>query len=165
MKKLLINLSSLLTLLIIGCANYSYIEQGAWGLDQRQRHIKHSTPEIVASKMALTKKRCDSNNRRSCTTLGHIYHTGKAHYTGYSTYEVKKDYVKAKKYYTKACELSDGLGCYFLGYIYERGEGFKKDNIKALEYYTKACKECDFRCTNHPVCSNSKRLREKLNRS
>nr|WP_318178641.1 tetratricopeptide repeat protein [Helicobacter pylori] len=48
---------------------------------------------------------------------------------------------KAIQYYSKACDLKDGDGCFNLGYIYElNGYGVvKKDLKKAAQYYSKAC--------------------------
>ncbi len=47
-----------------------------------------------------------------------------------------KDYIQAKKYFEKACELKDGGGCGALGDLYDDVE---KNLIKAAQLYTKAC--------------------------
>ena len=46
---------------------------------------------------------------------------------------------KAKKYYTKACNLNDRKGCRYLGIFYAKGLGVKKDYSKARKYFSKAC--------------------------
>ncbi|KNE11573.1 tetratricopeptide repeat protein [Helicobacter pylori] len=51
----------------------------------------------------------------------------------------KQDFSKARKYFEKACELKDGMGCKNLGALYYNGEGVEKDLIKAAYFYSKAC--------------------------
>lgn len=50
-----------------------------------------------------------------------------------------KDYIQAKKYFEKACELKDGRGCFNLGRLYYYGEGVEKDFKKAFALFEKAC--------------------------
>ncbi|WP_240642569.1 tetratricopeptide repeat protein [Helicobacter pylori] len=47
-----------------------------------------------------------------------------------------KDYIQAKKYFEKACDLKYGGGCGALGDLYD---GVEKNLIKAAQLYTKAC--------------------------
>ncbi|WRE85862.1 sel1 repeat family protein [Helicobacter pylori] len=47
-----------------------------------------------------------------------------------------KDYIQAKKYFEKACNLNYGGGCGALGDLYDDVE---KNLIKATQLYTKAC--------------------------
>ncbi|WP_233758689.1 tetratricopeptide repeat protein [Helicobacter acinonychis] len=47
---------------------------------------------------------------------------------------------KLFQYFSKACELNSGSGCYFLAPFYYDGEIVKKDLKKATQYYKKACK-------------------------
>ncbi|MGN8502700.1 tetratricopeptide repeat protein [Helicobacter pylori] len=47
-----------------------------------------------------------------------------------------KDYIQAKKYFEKACDLKYGGGCGALGDLYDDVE---KDLIKAAYFYSKAC--------------------------
>ncbi|WQS46155.1 SEL1-like repeat protein [Helicobacter pylori] len=48
-----------------------------------------------------------------------------------------KDYIQAKKYFEKACDLKYGGGCGALGDLYDDVE---KNLIKAAYFYSKACK-------------------------
>ncbi len=48
-----------------------------------------------------------------------------------------KDYIQAKKYFEKACDLKYGGGCGALGDLYDDVE---KNLIKADQYFSKACK-------------------------
>ncbi|MFP6011836.1 sel1 repeat family protein [Helicobacter pylori] len=47
-----------------------------------------------------------------------------------------KDYIQAKKYFEKACDLKYGGGCGALGDLYDDVE---KNLIKAAQYFSKAC--------------------------
>ncbi len=47
-----------------------------------------------------------------------------------------KDYIQAKKYFEKACDLKYGGGCGALGDLYDYVE---KNLIKAAQYASKAC--------------------------
>ncbi|WP_187926970.1 tetratricopeptide repeat protein [Helicobacter pylori] len=47
-----------------------------------------------------------------------------------------KDYIQAKKYFEKACDLKYGGGCGALGDLYDDVE---KNLIKATQYLSKAC--------------------------
>ncbi|WP_415752162.1 tetratricopeptide repeat protein [Helicobacter pylori] len=51
----------------------------------------------------------------------------------------KQDFTQAKKYFKKACDLKEGMGCYNLGVLYQNGEGVEKNLKKAAQYYKKAC--------------------------
>ncbi|MFP6316444.1 tetratricopeptide repeat protein [Helicobacter pylori] len=51
-----------------------------------------------------------------------------------------KDYIQAKKYFEKACDLKYGGGCFNLGALYYNGDGVKRDSKKADQYFSKACK-------------------------
>ncbi|GAA8421876.1 hypothetical protein HpDR46_04170 [Helicobacter pylori] len=50
-----------------------------------------------------------------------------------------KDYIQAKKYFEKACNLNYGGGCGNLGVLYQKGEVVEKNLIKAAQYASKAC--------------------------
>ncbi|GHR33021.1 tetratricopeptide repeat protein [Helicobacter pylori] len=51
-----------------------------------------------------------------------------------------KDYIQAKKYFKKACDLNNSVGCGNLGVLYYNGDGVKRDSKKAVQYISKACK-------------------------
>ena len=125
MRKLLIGLSTLLVLLLSGCATTS------------------PTYKVVRGNYSKTqlKEACDLNDAKACTVLGVIYRDGEDVKFMYpiAAQGVKKDYSKAKKYFSKACGLNDGNGCYSLGYLYYTGEGVKKDYSKAKKYFSKSC--------------------------
>ncbi|WP_412081015.1 sel1 repeat family protein [Helicobacter pylori] len=42
-----------------------------------------------------------------------------------------KDYIQAKKYFEKACDLNNSGGCSFLGDLYRSGDGVKQDLKKS----------------------------------
>ncbi|WRA32740.1 sel1 repeat family protein [Helicobacter pylori] len=50
-----------------------------------------------------------------------------------------KDYIQARKYFEKACDLKYGGGCGALGDLYDDGKGVEKNLIKAAYFYSKAC--------------------------
>ncbi len=50
-----------------------------------------------------------------------------------------KDYIQAKKYFEKACNLNYGGGCGALGFLYVSRKGVEKNLIKAAYFYSKAC--------------------------
>ena len=54
-------------------------------------------------------------------------------------YMKKEDKLRAIKSSTKACDLNDGKGCFYLGAFFESGEGVKKDYLKASKYYKRGC--------------------------
>ena len=65
------------------------------------------------------------------------FHTGKIYYFGENGRA--KDAAKARNYYRKGCELNDGVACYSLGSMYEKGEGGVQDSAKAIDLLGKAC--------------------------
>ena len=76
------------------------------------------------------KKACDRGIAKECYNLGDMYDLG---------IDVKKDYTKAVKFYTKACDGGYMSGCYNLGNMYYNGEGVRQSNKNALKYWGKAC--------------------------
>lgn len=76
---------------------------------------------------SLYQKSCDSNIAFACTNLAELL-------------ENKRDKNKANNIIDilqKACDLEDGAGCIFLGFMNERGLEITKDINKAQELYTK----------------------------
>ncbi len=70
-------------------------------------------------------------NGGGCKNLGVLYHNGEG---------VEKDLIKAAYFYSKACDLKEGMGCGNLGVLYYNGDGVKRDSKKADQYFSKACK-------------------------
>ncbi|WP_257570140.1 hypothetical protein [Helicobacter pylori] len=66
---------------------------------------------------------------------------------------LKERLKKAVQYYSKACDLKDGEGCFLLGYYELNGYGvIKKDLKKAIQYYVKACElDYDWGCLVLPT--------------
>ena len=48
-------------------------------------------------------------------------------------------YTEAVPYCEKACNLNNGLGCSFLGFLYREGQGVRQNYQQAKTYYEKAC--------------------------
>lgn len=57
---------------------------------------------------------------------------------GVESYKAK-DYIQAEKYFEKACDLNNGMGCSLLGILYGSGNGVEKDLTKAAYFDSKAC--------------------------
>ncbi|WP_236616565.1 sel1 repeat family protein [Helicobacter pylori] len=53
---------------------------------------------------------------------------------------MEKDLIKATQFYSKACDLKDGMGCKNLGALYYNGDGVKQNSKKAVALFKKACK-------------------------
>ncbi|PUD40473.1 hypothetical protein C2R81_02710, partial [Helicobacter pylori] len=56
---------------------------------------------------------------------------------GVESYKAK-DYIKAEKYFEKACGLNNGGGCGALAVLYINGQGVEKNLTKAAQFYSKA---------------------------
>ncbi len=85
---------------------------------------------LSASEIEENKKACDDGYAQGCINLGFMYDKG---------IEVKQDYAKALKFYSRACDSGNIGGCSNLGTLYEHGKGVKQDYTKAVKLYTKAC--------------------------
>lgn len=70
----------------------------------------------------FTGEGCSNGDIKECYSLGRIYELGDI-----AAIRVKRNYFKAKKFYTKACEGGFVKGCYRLGEMYRGGIGGKKD--------------------------------------
>lgn len=53
--------------------------------------------------------------------------------------EKKGNFISARKFYKKACDLYFGEGCNFLGVMYEGGSGVPKNKSEAAYFFSKAC--------------------------
>lgn len=51
----------------------------------------------------------------------------------------KAQYSEAKQYYHFSCDLRDGLGCAYLGMVYEEGRGVPPDQGAAVALYKLSC--------------------------
>ncbi|GAA7791982.1 hypothetical protein NP0149_03910 [Helicobacter pylori] len=71
------------------------------------------------------------NSGGGCCNLGVLYHNGEG---------VEKNLTKAAQFYSKACELKEGVWCGALGGLYYNGDGVKQDSKKAVALFEKACK-------------------------
>lgn len=79
------------------------------------------------------KKACSVNDSAACIKVGIKY------YNGYD--DIKQDYSEARKYFKKACDLNNGLGCRGVAktYIDNRGWKTKINHIEVDKYNHKAC--------------------------
>lgn len=91
---------------------------------------------------------CDNNQAKGCKILGLSYNSGNG---------VKKNVLKAKDLYEKACKVGDGaVGCPLLALGYSLGEnGVKKNYQKASHFFKIACNKgevpssCKFLAINY----------------
>ncbi len=79
---------------------------------------------------ALHEKACNAGYGPSCTTLAFLWDGG----------ELGSDKAKVVRLTTRACELKDPGGCYFLGRLYDEGSGVPKDSGRAVKLFEQACK-------------------------
>ena len=100
------------------------------------------TTKSCATFIYAAKQRCNEGEVEACIAIG-------AHY-GY------KDFMIAKVYYEKACDLGDSISCNDIASLYEKGKGVPIDMEKAKEYYAKACDFGDYYMCN--------KYREKFNK-
>lgn len=104
----------------MACNNLGAFYEKGWGVERSGEKA-----------LGLFVKACEKGVGFGCGNAGRFYHFGKA--------GVKKDFIKARSYYTKACGLDVAEACYLVGGMYENGEGGAKDEAKALDMYKKAC--------------------------
>ncbi len=86
--------------------------------------------EKGSDQIEIFSKACESGDAKGCFNLGFVYNTGKG---------LKKDYVKARKYYLISCDAGYARACTRLGLLYGEGKGIKKDMTKANKLFKKAC--------------------------
>lgn len=70
--------------------------------------------------------KCGKNDYYACEDLAHYYYN-------------LKEYLKADRFYMRACDGGYYYSCYMLGLMYHNGTGVDKSYIKASEFYEKAC--------------------------
>lgn len=93
---------------------------------------------IQASLIEELKEKCNKQNAKSCNSVAVLYMS-----------QAKQNYVKAKAYYGKACELNYAEGCSGLGNLYYLGQGVEQDYSKAKIYFTQACELASSVGCNH----------------
>lgn len=119
----------------------------------------------VKQSMLWYQKGCDMGDMPSCLVSGFLYKKAKNHSQAFRFYAkacdggvgkgtgclrlgefyyfgrlgVSKDFVKARNYYTKGCELDNASACFNLAIMYEEGEGGVENSERAFDLYGKAC--------------------------
>ena len=64
--------------------------------------------------------------KESCSNIGLVY-------------SITQNYQQSFKYYKKACELNDEIGCFNLAASYAQGQGVKQNFAEAFKFAKKAC--------------------------
>lgn len=70
-------------------------------------------------------------------------HLGYYYYYGYEP--VNENLAEAFRLFSLAAEQGNDVACYFLGWIYEHGQGVPVDKLKAIEWYKKSNGQKDSR--------------------
>lgn len=76
-------------------------------------------------------KACHSGDADNCVILGSLYFADGG--------EVTQDYAKAREYYSRACNLKNGFGCFYLGILYQRGFSVPKNIDWGMKYFKISC--------------------------
>jgi TPR repeat protein len=71
-----------------------------------------------------------NNYSESYLELAKIYYNG--------IEGIEKNLEESYKLYEKSADLNNPVACYYVGYFYAKGIGFKKDLNKAFYYYDKS---------------------------
>lgn len=50
------------------------------------------------------------------------------------------DYTKAAEAFTRSCDGGSAEGCFYLGSLYEKGEGVAQNKYRASTLYAQACR-------------------------
>jgi len=50
------------------------------------------------------------------------------------------NYIQAAEEFSKACDDGNGDGCFYLGTMYEKGDGIAQNKYKASALYASACR-------------------------
>jgi len=77
-------------------------------------------------------KSCRAEYLKNPNNIRVIYQLGRS-------YQAKKNFQSALKYYNLSCNKRFGLACNALGIAYYLGEGVSESNANAMHYYKKAC--------------------------
>lgn len=67
-----------------------------------------------------------------------------------------KNYALAAEQLAKACDGGNAKGCYYLGAMYEKGEGIAQNKYAAASLYTQACRRGEpLGCANMGIGSDN----------
>ncbi len=119
---------------------------------------------IASENLKRLDKECEKGNAKICLDLSSYYANGSMFLN------IKKNDVKAKKYYEKYYKLAntdnitllskqcdDGLveSCRYIAYAYRDGKHVRKNKNREIEYYKKACRLGDvYICKKIPISNN-----------
>jgi TPR repeat protein len=87
--------------------------------------------ENGTSALYFGEKSCHLGNKDWCFESADIIYSGKM--------GLKPDVQKSIPLLIDSCETGEVKGCFYLGFIYEKGEGVEKNKEKSLNFYKKAC--------------------------
>lgn len=107
------------------CFALGTMHEDGLGVPQNQEEAEKWYLEGVSNRM---------RNSRSRQNKHHIL----AQYFEHGQDRMKRDPIKAVKWYRRAADEGDVSSMYQLAKLYEMGEGVDKDSDKAIEWYTKA---------------------------
>ena len=82
-----------------------------------------SCQRLTNSGVLASVEQCD---KESCSNIGLVY-------------SITQNYQQSFKYYKKACELNDEIGCFNLAASYAQGQGVKQNFAEAFKFAKKAC--------------------------
>lgn len=88
-----------------------------------EKHIPNY--RIIVAEETNKQKKCLAENAQKEMAEGEIC-------------EKKRQLEEAFRHYYNAADLGDAKGAFYVGYMYERGEGVQKNIKSAVEWYTKA---------------------------
>lgn len=121
--------------------------------EERIAYNKKDYPSLLGQ---LTKK-CNSNNYKACDNLGSLLYINQGYHNSLKPFVknmnkdeilnfIKQNSLKAKSYYTKACDGGYTKGCTSLGLLLSRhkNDGITKDYKKAMNLFSKACEKKDW---------------------
>ena len=83
---------------------------------------KISCQKVIDDDLLMVEQ-CDKS---TCDNTGRIY-------------EIAENYQQALKYFQKACELNDEIGCFNLASLYYKGQGVKQNFAETFKFNKKAC--------------------------
>jgi hypothetical protein len=138
-----VSLAYVTALLIVSCSHapkHSACEEDLTQYDSQARchdeaffALKSQPDQAMKTLLGL----CDQNNlARACSNAAHSYENP-------PTIESAPDFSKARDYYQKGCDLSDGVACHNLANLFFLGRGTPPDDLEGVKYLEQAC-ELDY---------------------